>query len=307
MIYAIPFVMLLGLLYGLKFDALKLKKIISPATFLMIYPMMITMDVRKIFSKSSLKLQLFAQLINFCILPFVAFGIGLLFFEYGSGYLVGFLLTALLPTSGMTITWTAFANGNKEGAVQLTIFGLTIGSILTPFYLKLFFGKVVSISLASTMLQIAVLIFIPMLLGHISRVFLIKRVGLSRFMYMAPKFSSLSTAGVLAIVFVAVSLKATSIFANPKEVIFLLIPLSIFYAINYIIGILVGILYFNRENGVALIFGTVMRNLSIALAIAVNFFDASAALIISLSYLVQIQSATIAVRLYSRYSLGNGK
>ena len=57
---------------------------------------------------------------------------------------------------------------------------------------------------------------------------------------------------------------------------------------------------FNRENGIALVYGTVMRNLSIALAIAMTVFGeegADIALIIAIGYIVQVQAAAWYVRL----------
>src|SRR5699024_12706622 len=47
----------------------------------------------------------------------------------------GLALSALLPTSGMTISWTVLQKGNVGAAVKLTVFGLILGSLLTPWYL----------------------------------------------------------------------------------------------------------------------------------------------------------------------------
>ena len=57
---------------------------------------------------------------------------------------------------------------------------------------------------------------------------------------------------------------------------------------------MVGIKFFDRGNGIALVYGTVMRNLSIALAIAINAFGeagANAALVVAMAYIIQVQSA----------------
>jgi ACR3 family arsenite transporter len=51
------------------------------------------------------------------------------------------------------------------------------------------------------------------------------------------------------------------------------------------------------------VYGTVMRNLSIALALAMNVFGAAssgAALVIALAYILQVQSAAWYVRLTER-------
>ena len=36
------------------------------------------------------------------------------------------LLAGLVPTSGMTISWTGFAKGNVAAAVKMTVIGLTL-------------------------------------------------------------------------------------------------------------------------------------------------------------------------------------
>ena len=61
-------------------------------------------------------------------------------------------------------------------------------------------------------------------------------------------------------------------------------------------------MFFRRDDAIALVYGTVMRNLSIALAIAVNSFGeagAQAALVIALAYIIQVQSAAWYVKLTS--------
>ena len=44
------------------------------------------------------------------------------------------LLRSLLPTSGMTISWTGFAKGNLNAAIKMTVIGLIAGSLATPLY-----------------------------------------------------------------------------------------------------------------------------------------------------------------------------
>jgi hypothetical protein len=45
---AIPAMMILGFLFGLYFDAAFLKALIVPLTFLMVYPVMAPLTVRKV-------------------------------------------------------------------------------------------------------------------------------------------------------------------------------------------------------------------------------------------------------------------
>ena len=60
------------------------------------------------------------------------------------------------------------------------------------------------------------------------------------------------------------------------------------------ISTLTGRLLLARGEAIALVYGTVMRNLSIALAIAINAFGergTDAALVVALAYIIQVQSA----------------
>lgn len=292
LIWVIPSTLVIGIVYGLNADASFLKQWIYPLTFLMVFPMMITLNFNQVFSRNNGLAQLLAQGINFGLLPFMALGIGLLFFKQQPHYLLGLVLAALLPTSGMTLTWTAFANGNKELAVQMTVVGLILGSFATPFYLKGLLGAAVDIQMVDTFRQIAFIIFLPMLLGYFTRQKLLKWLGEKNFGDKVPqKCSALSTLGVLGIVFVAISLKSKSLMGNFREIFYLFIPLGLLYFANYLISTLVGKYLLPKPEAIALIFGTVMRNLSIALAIAIHSFGTEVALILSLAYIVQIQSA----------------
>lgn len=295
LIVSIPALMIMGFIYGINFDSANLKNFIIPFTFLMVYPMMVNLKIDKVFKFDGHKVQILTQFINFAIIPFLAFFIGKLFFSDNQYIALGLLLASLLPTSGMTISWTGFAKGNIEAAVKMTVIGLTLGSIATPFYIKWLMGAETDVNLPEIFKQIIIIVFIPMVLGYLTQVSIIKKIGQEEFKKsITPKFSSLSTIGVLGIVFVAIALKAQAIASNPSQLLILLVPITILYLFNFSLSTIIGKVFLPREDAIALVYGTVMRNLSIALAIAINAFGehgAEIALIISTAYIVQVQSA----------------
>jgi len=76
-------------------------------------------------------------------------------------------------------------------------------------------------------------------------------------------------------------------------------PLLLLYGANFFISTIVGRMLFSRGDAIALVYGTVMRNLSIALAVSINAFGeqgADAALVIALAYIIQVQAAAWYVR-----------
>lgn len=305
---AIPAMLIAGFLFGMIVSpglAKSLKGLIMPLTFLMVYPMMVTLNVNHLLKGlQNIRLQLTTQLINFAVLPFVAYAIGKVFFADQPYLALGLLLAALLPTSGMTISWTGFARGNMGAAINMTIIGLTLGSLATPFYVMALLGAEVDVNIGMVMKQILYIVFIPMVLGIATRQYLLKKHSMEHFkLHVAPRFPAMSTIGVLGIVFVAMALKARTIMNDPSLLVSIFIPLLLIYLLNFALSTVVGKYFFNRGDGIALVYGTVMRNLSIALAIAINAFGeagANAALVIAISYIIQVQSAAWYVKFTDR-------
>lgn len=307
LIIAIPCLMVAGFVTGLIADQQfikTLKNLIVPLTFLMVYPMMVTLNIKHLKEGLNLKLQGTTQIINFGIIPFIAYFLGLLFFPDQPYMALGLLLASLLPTSGMTISWTGFAKGNMGAAINMTVIGLIVGSLATPFYVDWLLGAKVEVSFVKVLQQILLIVFLPMAAGFATRNVLLKKYGLAEFKArIAPRFPASSTVGVLGIVFVAMALKAETIVANPAMLFLIFVVLLVLYSLNYIMATIVGVKFFARGDGIALVYGTVMRNLSIALAIAINGFGeagANAALVIALAYVIQVQSAAWYVKLTTR-------
>lgn len=306
LIVSIPLSMLLGLAIGYFFNVSFLKSLIVPFTILMVYPMMVTLNIKELFnfSKADAKLQLSVQIINFAIIPFLGFGVGYLFFRQSPAIILGLLLTSLLPTSGMTISWTGFAKGNVHAAVKMTVIGLLLGSILTPIYVKALMGTVVTFSLMQVFSQILFIVFIPLIAGYLTQIFIIKVAGKESYdNKIKQKFPMVSTVGVLAIVFISMALKAKNIFNNPIILLYYLLPIALIYITNFIFSTIIGKLLFSKEDAIALVYGTVMRNLSIALAIAMSAFGdkgSDIALIIALAYIIQVQAAAWYVKFTGR-------
>jgi arsenite transporter len=305
LVWSIPISMLLGLAAGFLFDAVPLKRLIIPVTFIMVYPMMATLDVQSMFKGRDYKLQLMTQLINFILIPLLAFYTGKLFFSGGDQkfglWAVGLFLIGVLPTSGMTISWTGFAKGNKEAAIKMVVFGLVLGALAAPVYTKIFMGATVNVDMLHMFRQIVLFVFVPLAAGILTQVLAKKRFGVQTWnQRIKPKFPPFSALGVILIAFVAMALKSKNIIANPTDIVSIAVPLVVFYIISYGVLSFAGRLLFKREDAIAMVFGVVMRDLSIALAIAMTAFGPEGltiALLIALAYVIQIQSAAWYVRI----------
>jgi nucleotide-binding universal stress UspA family protein len=195
----------------------------------------------------------------------------------------------------MTISWTGFANGNKEAAIKMVVFGLVIGALAAPVYTKVVMGATVEVNMLHMFKQIALFVFAPLFAGLATQYLLKKKHGEKVWnQNIKPKFPPFSALGVTLIAFLAMSLKAKNIIANPGDIVVILVPLICFYLLSYILLSVTGKLFFPRGDAIAMVFGVVMRDLSIALAIAMTAFGRQGltiALLIALAYVIQIQSA----------------
>jgi ACR3 family arsenite efflux pump ArsB len=301
LVWLIPVSIVAGLVVGVLVDLTPLKAAVLPLTMLMVYPMLVNFKIAEAFNLKDAKAVSLAMLLDLVLLPLVAWGFAELFFSDQPQLYVGMVLAGLFPTSGMTISWTGFAKGNVAAAVKMTVIGLIAASLLAPFYLLAFAGSKVAVDLLEVARTVGLVILVPMVAGTLTRVGLVRAYGQQRYQSrIAPVFPGISTIGVLAIVFVAVGLKAPMIVADPRLLLSIAVPLLLFYAFNFVLSTVVGRWLLPRGDAIALVYGTVMRNLSIALGVAIASFGPEAALVLAGAYIVQVQAAAWYVKLTDR-------
>lgn len=299
LLLSVPITLILGFIVGSIWDTSFLKSTILFGTIIMIYSTMVGLNLKELTSLKGSKVLGYSIIINFIVIPLVAYGLGRVFLEDYPLMFAGLALSALLPTSGMTISWTMFQKGNVPLAIKLTIFGLILGSILTPWYLLVMVGQYVDIAIVDTMKTIFFVVFVPLLLGQITYKLLLKKYTVEQFKKeIKPNLAPLSIWAMLYVVFVSISMKGSMIVENLQLIALALVVLLLFYGINYVISTFTAIKWLNRADGIALVNGTVLRNLSIAIGLAATSFGAEAALIVTLAFIVQQQT----IAYYSRIS-----
>ncbi len=288
LVWWIPLAIAIGLLAGLGFDVSWMKHAVIPLTILMIYPMMVTLDYSILLKSWNIKLHLVTQAINFIVLPALSYLLIKIFFAGYPEFAFAMLLIALIPTSAMTISWTGIAKGNVDAAVKMSIFGLILGTLLAPIYIRLILGEAITIPFSMFFSRIALLIGIPMILGYATQVYLYRKGWFEKH---SSRFPPLSSIGVLAIIIVSVSMKAQVLIKEPMILVVALIPLILFYVFAFVVSTLVGMM-FSLADRTALVFGTAVRNLSLVLALCVTLIDSHLMVIlISLAFMIQIKTA----------------
>ena len=267
-----------------------LEAAVVPILLLMIYPMMINIDLQEVIKvrehAGPVGLSL---LVNFGLAPILAVGLARGFFSGNIEYAIGLYFIALIPTSGMTAAWTGLADGDLEAALVAMAVNLLAAVVILPMYLSVLVPANVGFDPSALYQQLAQIVVVPMIAGNFTRRVLLWRYTTREFKQLKPVFGGLSSLGVMLIVFVAMTMRSTQILADPITSISTVIPLVVFYAV--IIGSAAGLgqILLDPARGIALVYATSMRNLSIALAVVVaaDTVPPAAILPIALAYVIQ--------------------
>jgi len=300
LVVLLPLAMIAGFGAGILGDATSFKFAVLPLTFMLVLPMMVGMDIRKLFGTFDIRLHAATLVLNFLVVPFLAYGLGLLAFPDSPWLRLGLLLAGLLPTSGMTVSWTGMSRGNVPEAIRMTIIGLIGGAVSVPIYVHVLLGEAIALPASVVATQIAVIVALPLLLGFALRSLLVRSMGETRFgSEVKPLLPGISTLGVLALVAVAIALKARGILASPEMLWSSFWPTFTLYALNFVLSSVLGRRFFKLPEAKALVFGSVLRNLSIALALLMGIAGpkgGEAALIVTWGFVIQVQGAAWYVR-----------
>ena len=267
-----------------------LEAAVVPILLLMIYPMMINIDLQEVINvrehAGPVGLSL---LVNFGLAPLLAVGLARGFFSGNIEYAIGLYFIALIPTSGMTAAWTGLADGDLEAALVAMAVNLLAAVVILPMYLSVLVPADVGFDPSALYQQLAQIVVVPMIAGNLTRRVLLWRYTTREFKQLKPVFGGLSSLGVMLIVFVAMTMRSTQILADPITSISTVVPLVVFYAL--IIGSAAGLgqILLDPARGIALVYATSMRNLSIALAVVVaaDTVPPAAILPIALAYVIQ--------------------
>jgi ACR3 family arsenite efflux pump ArsB len=285
-----------------------MKAAVVPVLFLMIYPMMINIDLREVLNvrghAGPVGLSL---LLNFGLAPLLAVGLSQVFFGGSVEYAVGLYFIALIPTSGMTAAWTGLADGDLEAALVAMAVNLLVAVAVLPAYLSVLVPASVSFDPGRLYLQLGQVVIVPMVAGNLTRRLLLRRYGKEGFKRLKPTFGGLSSLGVMLIVFIAMTMRSSQILADPLTSASTVLPLVAFYAVILGAGSLLGRLLLSTEQGIALVYATSMRNLSIAVAVVVaaDAVPSGAVLPIALAYVIQPPLGAVYMH-YRRDVVGEG-
>lgn len=210
--------------------------------------------------------------INFLWTPVLAWVLGAVFLADYPALWIGFILLLVTPCTDWYLIFTSIAKGNMTLSTSILPVNLILQVILLPVYLFIFSGTMGGISAGVIIESVILVLLIPLISAVLTRRILKRRKSL-----LADKLIPLLSNLQIVFLFLAVTAMFAShgalLVGNPGVILFILIPLCIFFLVNFFVAKSIGRLFkFNYEDLVSLNMTIIARNSPLALAVVVTVF-----------------------------------
>ena len=208
--------------------------------WLMIYPMMLKIDFTSIVSAAKKPKGLVVTCVtNWLIKPFTMYAISAFFFyvifknlipiELAKEYVAGAVILGAAPCTAMVFVWSYLTKGDAAYTlVQVAINDLIILILFAPIVAFLLGVDNVVVPMGTLLLSTVLFVVVPLLLGFVTRVMIIKNKGKYYFEdVFLKKFDSVTIIGLLLTLIIIFSFQGEKILANPIHILLIAIPLTI--------------------------------------------------------------------------------
>ena len=206
--------------------------------------------------------------------PFLILVLGRLFFVDHPELLIGYIMLMVTPCTDWYLIFTGISKGNVALGSSILPLNLVLQLVLLPVYVFLIGGSSVDMNTMQLVKGVVSTLIIPLLCAIIIRKIIINKIGQEDFEEkVATKACDYQGYFLNAAIVSMFASQGKILLENIQVLLILLIPVLLFFVINFCVGRLVGrVMKLNYEDSVALNLTTLARNSPIALAIAVATF-----------------------------------
>ena len=282
----------LGFLYPKSGEILEM---FYPITlFIMLYPMMVEIKMNEILKASKrISFIILAMVLNYIISPLLAALLAHLFLSGYPDFAIGLIINGTVPCGGMIVAWTAMSKGNVPMSVVMLVISMLVGIVLIPFWIWLLAGQYVPIDAWKMLQTILYTIVMPLLLGQLTRTWLIKKWNEEQLDQIRPIFPAISAVGLFMVFFIAMASQSMVLFNNPSFLGLIALPLASFYFLLLSSIVLYArFTHMNYPDMITLFYGVGGKNAAIPLALAVVFFSPLTIFLLAVKLVVQISFLT---------------
>lgn len=213
-------------------------------------------------------------LINFLWTPFLAYGLSSLFFRDNPDAFIALLMDLVTPCTDWYLVFTGLAGGHLALSTALLPWNLLLQLLLMPLYLFLFAGAVVNIDPLVFVRSFATVMLTPFIIAVLVRKLALTNRGEKWFTdKILVHLDPFQTIFLLLAITAMFASQGIILLENIGLVIRLLIPVTLFFLINFLVGYTVSkITRLSYREGTSLIITTLARNAPLAMTVAIAAF-----------------------------------
>jgi ACR3 family arsenite transporter len=213
--------------------------VVAVLIWVMIYPMMVQIDFTSIKNVGRKPKGLVLTLvINWLIKPFSMAALGWLFFkvffagwvdpETANEYIAGMILLGVAPCTAMVFVWSQLTKGDPNYTlIQVSVNDVIMIFAFAPLTALLLGVSDITVPWETLLISVVLYVLLPLLAGVATRKLLDKGSDHSRVDHLLAKLKPWSMVGLLATVVLLFGFQATTILAQPFNIVLIAIPLMI--------------------------------------------------------------------------------
>jgi len=277
-----------------------LQGLLTPLLFTMIFIMVFPTSMP---SLGTLKLYTFPLMLSF-ILTVLSPLWGILVARIIPAHFMflrtGLVISTTVPPDAMLSAWTSFLEGDLLLALIIQSFTFVVYLILVPFGLKLLLANSLNFSTLILIKNLLILIVIPYILAGVIKLLFKKQLSRDLLQRIKPSLTSLSGIIEILVILISIALRAEIITRYPVIIWWGVLSAALFYAVAFIAAFYISRLFrFDLQTSVPLIYQNGVKNLPIAMVIALSTFDSRTILGVAACMLAQFPISALFYSLFA--------
>jgi ACR3 family arsenite efflux pump ArsB len=268
---AMPLGLLLGQVRVLEQYA---ENFVTPFLFVMLFGAFLNIplkDYRKSFS--NVRFSITTILINFVWTPILVWLLGKLFLTHSPVMQIGFIMLMVTPCTDWYLLFTSVVKGNVPLSTTVLPLNLVFQVVLLPVYLLIFGGVTGTVNIQEVINSVMIMLIFPFALAQIGKWLLNKMQNDGTKEKILSIFSASQTILLAMAIMAMFTSKGKNLLASLNVVAILLIPILLFYIINFILAQGVGKAFrYSYEDTASLTLTTIAKNSPMTLGIALMAF-----------------------------------
>lgn len=247
---------------------------ITPFLFVMLFGAFLNIplkDYRKAFS--NVRFSITTILINFVWTPILVWLLGKIFLSHPPIMQIGFIMLMVTPCTDWYLIFTGVVKGNVPLSATMLPINLVLQVVLLPVYILTFGGVSGTVNIQSVISSVAIMLILPFSLAQIVKWLLSKMQNHDKKERIFSLFGALQTLLLSMAILSMFASKGKNLLASLNVVAILLVPIILFYIINFILAQGIGkVFHYSYEDTASLTLTTLAKNSPMTLGVALMAF-----------------------------------